>query len=257
MGTFEIIICLIGGFCAGFLNSLAGFGSIITLSIYTELLGLPGHIANTTNRVNVFASSGISALTYHKNGKLNLNKGKWHLLIVILGAIIGILWAANLNAEEFKTLFNYLLIPILIIILINPRKFITPDQDAPPHSNWVILPILFAFGLYAGLIQVGFGVLFLIVAVMLGKYDLIEGNALKVTIVFAYTILAVLIFHFKGLIDWKAGLSLAFSQGIGGYYAAKYASKMENANKYAYYFLIFIVSGVIIKNFELWKVFAT
>jgi len=253
MDISDIIIIIVGGFAAGFLNSLAGFGSVITLSIYMDLLGLPGHIANATNRVNVMASSGISALTFAKNGKLDIKKGKWHIVAVALGAIIGILIAADFDDQQFKTLFNYLLIPILFIILINPKKFINPDKTKPSVSNFIIIPLLFLFGLYAGLIQVGFGLLFLVVAVMMAKYDLIEANALKVTIVAIYTVIAILVFHFNGLINWKYGLMIAVSQGFGGYLAAQYASKLENANKYAYYLLITIVLAVIIKNFELWK----
>ena len=253
MELTDLIIIIVGGFAAGFLNSLAGFGSVITLSIYMDLLGLPGHIANATNRVNVLASSGISALTFFKNGKLDLKAGKWHIIAVATGAIIGILIAADFDDQQFKTLFNYLLLPILLIILVNPKNFINPDRGKPPISNFIIIPLLFVFGLYAGLIQVGFGLLFLIVAVMLAKYDLIESNALKVAIVAIYTVIAIAVFHFNGLINWKYGLMIAVSQGFGGYLAAQYASKLGNANKYAYYLLVTIIVAVIIKNFELWK----
>lgn len=253
MAFDDIIILGLGGFCAGFLNSLAGFGSIITLTIYMELLGLPGHIANATNRVNVLASSGVSAITFYKNKKLDLDKGKWHILIVALGAIVGIFIAADFDDQQFKTLFNYLLIPILLIILLNPKRFTNPDLSTPPVSNLIVFPILFLFGLYAGLIQVGFGVVFLLVAVILSKYDLIKANALKVAIIAIYTLIAILYFHYKGLIMWKYGLLISIGQGLGGYFAAKYSSKMENANKLAYYFLIAIITIVIIKNFKLWE----
>jgi len=195
----------------------------------------------------------ISALTFYKNEKLDLKKGKWHIIAVATGAIIGILIASDFNDQQFKTLFNYLLIPILIVILVNPKKFINPDRESLPISNYIIIPILFVFGLYAGLIQVGFGLLFLIVAVIMAKYDLIEANALKSAIVAIYTVLAISIFHFNGLINWKYGLMIAVSQGFGGYLAAQYASNLKNANKYAYYLLITIVLAVIIKNFQLWK----
>ena len=137
---------LLGGFSAGFLNSLAGFGSIITLAIFMDLLGLPGHIANATNRVNVLSSSIVSSATYYKNGKLDLAKGKKYILAVAAGAIVGILLAADLNDTEFKTLFNYLLIPIFIIILINPKKFISPDMSTSKMSNWIVFPLFFIFG---------------------------------------------------------------------------------------------------------------
>jgi len=256
MDLIDIIISITGGFAAGFLNSLAGFGSIITLAIYMDVMNIPGHIANGTNRVNVFASSSVSAVTYARNGMLDFQKGRDIILIVITGALIGVIMAVNIDAEGFKNAYRYLLIPILILLLVNPQRFITPDQSKPPSSKWLTYPIYFIFGIYAGFVQVGFGVLFLLIVVAMDKYDLIKANGMKVAIVACYTIMVLIVFQYKGLIRWEAGLLIALGQAIGGYLAARLASRMEGANKYAYYLIIVIVIAVLIKNFELWKIFA-
>ena len=251
----EILISFVGGFLAGVLNTLAGFGSIISLAIYMELLGIPGPIANATNRINVLGSSSISAITFHQHKMLNLGRNKWVLIPVIIGAIIGIFLAVPIDEELFKSAFNYLLIPILIILLLNPKKFIKPDKESKLPSKWILIPILFLMGVYAGFIQIGFGVLFLMVMVILGKQDLIKSNALKVAVVAAYTILAVIIFQWQGMLLWGAGIALALGQAFGGFITARNASRMKGANKWAYRLLIVIVTFVIIRNFELWKVF--
>lgn len=255
MPLTDILISLFGGFAAGFLNSLAGFGSIITLAIYMDIMNIPGHIANGTNRVNVFASSSVSTLTYYKNGLFNFEKGKSIIAIVVLGALIGVAMAVNMDSEQFKNAYKYLLIPILMLLLVNPQRFITPDTSSPPSPKWMTMSIYFLFGIYAGFIQVGFGVMFLLIVVMMDKYDLIKANAMKVAIVAIYTVVVIVIFHLQGLIQWQAGLLVAVGQAAGGYLAARMASRMEGANKYAYYLIIIIVILVIIKNFELWKIF--
>jgi uncharacterized membrane protein YfcA len=48
---YHYAIAIIGSAVAGSINTLAGNGSAITLTILTELLGLPGNMANGTNRV--------------------------------------------------------------------------------------------------------------------------------------------------------------------------------------------------------------
>lgn len=255
MGTTEIIISLIGGFCAGILNALAGFGSIITLAIYMDVIGLPGHIANATNRVNVLASSSVSSLTFYKNGKLDLKGGKWILVAVFVGAMVGILMATQLDADGFKKAFKYLLPPIFVILLLNPKRFIHPDLSAPKTSKFVTMPLYFIMGIYAGFIQAGFGVIFLMVAVMMSRYDIIFGNGLKIAIVAIYTAVAVLIFHLNGMIVWKAGLALAAGQAVGGYVASRNMTLFEGAAKWSYYFLLLIVFAVMVKNFEVWTWF--
>lgn len=255
MSIGEVLISLLGGFAAGFLNSLAGFGSIITLAIYMDVMNIPGHIANGTNRVNVLASSSVSAITFYKNGMLKLQSGMPIIITIVLGSMIGVYMAVNIDAEGFKNAYKYILIPILILLLINPNRFIHPDPDKAAMSRWVTYPIYFFFGIYAGFIQVGFGVLFLLVVVMMDKFDLIRANALKVASVAIYTVAVVIIFHMQGLIRWEAGLLIAAGQALGGFTLARMASRMEGANKYAYYIIIIIVVLVLIKNFELWKIF--
>ena len=255
MGPTEIIISLVGGFFAGILNAMAGFGSIITLAIYMDVLGIPGHLANATNRVNVLASSVISAATFHKNGKLDLKKGKGIILAVFLGAMVGVFMATQLDAQGFKQAFKYLLIPIFIILLMNPKRFINPDMSSSVTSPWVTMPLYFLMGIYAGFIQAGFGVVFLMVIVIMSKYDLIIGNGLKIAIVAIYSVVVVAIFQFNGMIIWKAGLALAVGQALGGYIASRHMTRLEGANKWAYKGLVIIVFLVILKNFEVWKWF--
>lgn len=255
MGTTEIIISLIGGFFAGIINAMAGFGSIITLAIYMDVLGIAGHLANATNRINILSSGAVSAYTFHKNGKLDLKGGKWIILAVCLGAFVGVLLAVQLDADGFKTAFKYLLIPIFLILLLNPKRFIQSEGLDIVNSPPSYLVLYFFMGIYAGFIQVGFGVLFLLVAVMLSRYDLVKGNGLKIAIVAIYTTFILVIFQMNGMVVWKAGIALAIGQSFGGYLASKNMSKLEGANKFAYFFLVILVFLVILKNFEVWTWF--
>ena len=95
----------------------------------------------------------------------------------------------------------------------------------------------------------GMGVVFLVVTVIILKYDLISANVLKTAIVGIYTILAVALFHWKGLIDWKIGGTIGIGQAVGGYLTAEFASKYPKANVWAYYVLVFMVLLAILSTF--------
>ena len=56
--VYHYVIAIVGGLFAGILNTLAGNGSAITLTILTELLQLPGNLANGTNRVGIVIQTG-------------------------------------------------------------------------------------------------------------------------------------------------------------------------------------------------------
>ena len=56
----EIIALILAGLLVGFINTLAGGGSIISLSVLM-VLGLPANIANGTNRVDITIQTLIAS----------------------------------------------------------------------------------------------------------------------------------------------------------------------------------------------------
>ncbi|MEM6697392.1 MAG: TSUP family transporter, partial [Bacteroidota bacterium] len=95
MTTTQLLIAIAGGFFAGIVNTLAGNGSAITLTILTEVLGLPPNLANGTNRVGVFTQTAASSYGFYQGGKLNVKQHWLDMLIIILGAIVGVFIAVS------------------------------------------------------------------------------------------------------------------------------------------------------------------
>ena len=72
-------------------------------------------------------------------------------------------------------------------------------------------------------------------------FTIIHANALKVTLVLLYTSIAVVTFHFQGLIEWPIGLLMGVGQFVGGWATAHFASRSPVAGKVAYVLLVVIV----------------
>ena len=67
--------------------------------------------------------------------------------------------------------------------------------------------------------------------------------------------MVILVFQYKGMIDWEMGLIVATGQAIGGWITAIYASKYIWMEKVAYYLLIAIIITVIVYFYELYTFF--
>ena len=63
----KIIIIILAGVLVGFINTLSGGGSVISLSLLL-ILGLPADIANGTNRISIFFQTFSSAGMVHQHG---------------------------------------------------------------------------------------------------------------------------------------------------------------------------------------------
>ncbi len=249
MDLYLYIISILGGFLAGVLNAIAGFGSVITLAIMIEMLGLPPNIANGTNRVNVFAQTSMSSLAYYRKGKLRLKGRKLALVFIFIGSILGVILAINISNAAFKEVFKYLLLVMFLVILVNPKRWIIKTDLNYKTSKWISIPVFLILGFYGGFIQMGMGVFTLIFLVLVARINSIEANAIKVFVVAVYNLVLIFIFHSKGLIDWKVGLLFAVSQGIGGYIAAHIASIHPKAEIYVYRTLLIIILLALIKAF--------
>ena len=128
MELTNIIIAVLGGSFAGALNTLAGNGSAITLTILTEILGLPGNMANGTNRVGVLAQSAAGTYAFHKNDKLHLERSWIYIIPTVIGALGGVLLAVWVSNEQFKSVFKFLIVFMLIVIFGKTKKVAHPNR---------------------------------------------------------------------------------------------------------------------------------
>lgn len=248
---YQILIAIGGGLIAGIINTLAGNGSAITLTILTEVLGLPGNMANGTNRVGIVSQSFISSYVFQKNGKLKLSRSWPHIVYIFIGAIIGVYVAVNVSNEQFKAVFSYLLVIMLVVVLVNPKRWLR-ETDINFRLHPLLAPlVMIPLGFYGGFIQMGMGVLFLIIFVLIARYNIMEANGVKVFVVALYTFVVLCIFSYKGLVDWKIGLMVASGQATGGYLGASFGSNNKYADKWAYRLLVLIIIWGILRTFQI------
>lgn len=243
-------IAIIGALIAGGINTLAGNGSAITLTILTELIGLPPNIANGTNRIGIFTQCATTSWVFHKNGKLNITNNKKYIFPILIGAIAGGFLAIYVSNEQFKAVFKFMMLFMLISVLVKPKRWLR-ETDLDFKPKWYIyIPLLFALGFYGGFIQMGMGIFFLIIMVLGMRININESNALKNFVIGLYTLLLIALFHYQDMIDWKIGAIMAVGQTLGGYLTARFASKNKNADQIAYYVLIIVLILAVITLFS-------
>ncbi|MFN7116494.1 MAG: sulfite exporter TauE/SafE family protein [Saprospiraceae bacterium] len=251
MDFYQYTIAIVGSFFAGAINTLAGNGSVITLSLMTEMIGLPGNLANGTNRIGLFTQSVAGAFGFWQHGRLDFRRSWAFLIFTSIGAIIGAFVAVKVSNEQFLSVFRFLMIFMLFVVLFKPERWLRATDTTQQLPLWAIIPMFLALGFYGGFIQMGMGIFFVVVMVFTARYSLVDSNAIKVTIVSLYTIIVILIFQLQGLIDWKTGVLMAVGQTVGGYVTAVYASKNANAARWAHRILVTAIVLSVVKMYNL------
>ncbi|MBN1387459.1 MAG: sulfite exporter TauE/SafE family protein [Bacteroidales bacterium] len=205
------------GIIAGFLNTLAGSGSLLTLPLLM-FLGLPANIANGTNRVAIFLQNIVAVSSFKKQKVFEYSEGIWLVIPATAGSLIGAIIAVNFNEQILRVFIGGLLIFMFFIILLKPERWLKEQAgkvDGSPKL-WRIV-IFFLIGVYGGFIQAGVG-FFLLAGLVLGVgADLIKANALKVFIILVYTAIALIVFFINGQVNLRVGLILAVGNMLGAW----------------------------------------
>lgn len=215
----ELILLVITGVATGFLNVMAGGGSMLSVPIMI-FLGVPGTVANGTNRIAILPQNVSAVLAFYKKGfsnfKLSLSLGA----CTIPGTLIGAHLASKVSNDQFNTLLAIIMVVVLIVMAIPQTKTIEYDQS--PSRGRLIAghALMVLIGFWGGFIHIGVGFLLMPVLNRVMQLDLITTNAHKVFIVLCYTIVALIVFASQLELVWKYGIALGIGTWIGAWIAA-------------------------------------
>ena len=223
MTSTEIAALLVGGLVAGVINTLAGGGSMITVPILV-LMGLPGPVANATNRVGVLVQNLTSAVAFQAQGVRSVRRSLPILIPAALGAMIGAVVASRMSAELFERVFGVLMLLVLIPMLRPSKNGRSGNADEEPAERpaWLEALVYFGIGIYGGAFQIGVGIL-LIAALSFAGMSLVRANSIKVLVVLCFTAFALPVFIAADLIVWPTALVLATGFAAGGALGARLA----------------------------------
>ncbi len=209
-----------GGLVAGIVNTLAGGGSLLTVPLLV-MLGLPGTVANGTNRLGILIQSLIAARGFRAQGVSALDIA-WPVLLPLgVGSVAGALWISAVADETFERLFGVVMLALLVPLLW-PRKPVSLGATPRGLPGWLQLLVYFGIGMYGGAFQAGVGIAILFALVHAG-FDLVRANAVKMILVAALTFVAVPVFLWEGQVAWLPGGVLAAGYAVGGALGARVA----------------------------------
>ena len=218
MELIDAALVVGAGLVAGIVNAMAGGGSLLTVALLNVFVGLPGFVANGTNRVGVLVQNASSVASYRKEGVRGFGRAVPVIVPVIAGSLLGSLLVSSVTDETFERIFGILMVPLLFLSLRSPK-------NVGSQINWHPLTtavVFFGIGLYGGAFQAGVGLL-IVVALSRSGLDLVNANAVKVVVILVLTTIAVPVFVIRGQVDWGFAAVLAIGFAACGWIGARVA----------------------------------
>ena len=228
---YQYILIGLAALAGGFINAIAGGGTLITFPVLTSV-GIPAVVANITNTVAL--SPGYLGATIAQWNDLKTQKKRLWLFVPasIIGGIIGGILLLNSGERLFRSLVPFLILLASALLavgdplrnLIN-RRLLSRGASLE-HIQYAILPVMLA-AVYGGYFGAGLSVIVLAVLGFLINDSLTRLNALKQAISFSVNTAAAIFFVFSGQVNWNAAVVMAVFAILGGTLGGKLAGKIK------------------------------
>ncbi|MEA3445105.1 MAG: sulfite exporter TauE/SafE family protein [Bacteroidota bacterium] len=253
MELIQVAGLIAAGVFAGFINTLAGSGSLITLPLLI-FLGLPATVANGTNRIAILLQNVVAVSSFKQQKILDIKNHVWLVIPATIGAIVGSFFAVDIDENIMRNTIAGLLVFMFFVVLYKPDAWIKgkAGQIDQLHNIWKVI-IFFFIGVYGGFIQAGVG-FFLLAGLVLGAgFDLVKANAVKVLIVLCYTIFALSVFVLNDQVNFFWGIILAIGNMTGAFIASRFA--VSWGAKFVRYLLLITLVVASLHLFGVFKYF--
>lgn len=249
MNILQIILILVAGTAAGFINTLAGGGSLITLPVLI-FSGLPSAVANGTNRIALMIQNIIAVSSFKNKGFFNYKLGLMLGIPAVLGSILGSRLAISLPDTVFNKILAVAMIIMLALILWNPtKKFSVVKENLSKKRKTIAIIAFFFVGIYGGFIQAGVGLIIITTLTLITGLSLVKINSIKVFVVGIYMISSLLVFIISGNVNWLLGLILAAGNGFGAWLGSTVAvNKGDKWIKVVLVFAVILMAGNLLLN---------
>lgn len=247
MNWYEPLLIIAIGFIAGFINTVAGGGSLLTMP-FLIFLGLPSAVANGTNRIAIFAQNMFGTAGFKSKGVSAFPYSIWIALSAFTGAVIGAKIAVDIHDELFNRILAIVIVIAVLFSVFN-RKGNQNGLSERLSGKFQIIGIItfFFIGIYGGFIQAGVGFLIIAALTSINKFSLVKTNSAKVFVIFIYTISALVVYITEGKINWIYGITLAIGNSAGAWIASRWSVKKGDV-----WIRRILVAAVIIFAIKLW-----
>lgn len=212
-GLWHILLLAVAAFVAGFIDSIAGGGGLITVPAL--LLAGYGPVQSlATNKLQSLFGAGSATLAYASRGLVDLRTQGGQAAMSAAGAACGALVASHMPADVLKAVLP---VSLVAIALYFGLRHDLSDDDRHRRMNALAFTVGFVpvIGFYDGVFGPGTGSFFMLGFVALAGYGVLKATAHTKLLNFASNVGAFAVFAFAGAIDWRTGLAMGAAQFAG------------------------------------------
>lgn len=220
----EIALLTLAGLAAGFVNAIAGGGTLISFPALVAI-GLPPVVANLTSTVALVPGYLGATVAQRQELKGQQRRLGWLFPSAVVGGVAGAFLLLHTNQALFNVLIPYLLLLAAALLAVQEqvRAWIQQRVSSPRRSEVGAVPLVFLAAIYGGYFGAGLSVILLAVLGIVVGENLTRLNGLKQVLAFGVNMAAAGFFVVSGEVVWPVALGMAIASIIGGLLGGQFA----------------------------------
>lgn len=232
--TVPYILLFLAGMVAGFINSIAGGGTLFTFPTLVWL-GRPPILANATNSVALWPGSLTGMIGFRRE---MTGSGRLFLFLAV-PSLLGGVGGAVLLLHTPERFFSFA-VPWLILFATGLIAFqepigriLQPREEEPigpggisSRKKAIILASQFCIGIYGGYFGAGIGILMLALLGLFGFRDIHRMNGMKNGLAMCINGIAAVYFILSHSVIWSDAVALSAGSIAGAYGGAGLARRL-------------------------------
>ncbi len=231
MSIFNEILIFLAAVTAGFINAMAGGGTLVSFPVLLAV-GISPVVANVTNTVALVPGT-IGGMWAQRRDFVSQRARLLKLLPVsVIGGVAGGLLILNTSEDAFKSLIPYLILlaTMLLALQVKIKNWVVNrigQAHTEHHNPAIMMGVVFMTAVYGGYFGAGMGVILMAVLGLVTDENMTRLNFLKQALGFVINLAAAIYFAFSGKVDWMVAFIMIFGSLTGGWVGGKLAGRMK------------------------------
>lgn len=216
MLTYLIVCPLV--FLAGFVDSIAGGGGLISLPAYL-IAGLPVHNAIGTNKLSSGMGTAVTTYRFWKSGYIPLKESIVGLICAIIGAAAGAELALLISDEFFRIILLIVLPVTALYVMFNKRMGQEVEEEAFSMKKTLLIVALAALviGMYDGFYGPGTGTFLMLLLTGAARMSLQKSAGVTKVINLTTNLTSLAVYLMNGKVLFTLGLTAGVFSILGNY----------------------------------------
>jgi hypothetical protein len=215
-------------FLTSVVGVVTGSNSLITVPAMFQF-GIDAKVAVATNMFGLTFMAVGGTLPFLGKGVIDRGRLPWLILLTMAGSALGALLVLVVPGKAMPLIISISMIGVAIFSLARRNAGVIPPPLAPTRAAELTgYALTFALGIYGGFFSGGYVTMLTAAYVALFRRTFVEAvSTTKIINVFS-SLIATLVFMWRGLVDYKLGVLLGVSMFLGAFVGARVTLKLNN-----------------------------